>query len=314
MILADLLMLLPDPQEFGLADCPPDAIFDCTQEIFRRATQERINRALGTAQTIFVSLAVLEIVVTGYIYMTRRDQTDVSDLVAQFAFKIGLLGFLLGVLMAYHHWLPLVATTFGDSAIYIGGDEVQQLSPTHLVNIGLSIFLRAMDAIGFLSDFVTFLSWVPALVILLCFIALGIHLLITLVESYIVISGGIIFVGFMAFRGTAPLGEGYFQYIVYVAIKLFFIILIASIAAAIGDEMVTILDQFDNLWLEAFRGLFESGPGGAVDAVTSRLGFLWTLAAVSMLLAGLGLFMPGRIAERLSKNMTFTFQAVLQKL
>ena len=70
------------------------------------------------------------------------------------------------------------------------------------------------------------------------------------------------------------------------AIKLFIIILIASIAAAIGDEMVTILEQVDTRWLVAFRRLFEGGPGGAVDAVTSRLGFLWMLAAVSMLLAG----------------------------
>lgn len=316
MMLSSLLHVIPDllPQEMGMGDCPPNAMFDCAQEIFRQATGLWIDRALGTAQTVFVSLALLEIVVTGWVYMTSKKGSDVSDLLGQFALKLGLLAFVLGLLSTYHHWLPLVTTTFGDSAIYIGGDEVEQLSPTHLVNIGLSIFLRAMKAIGLTADFLTFLAWVPALVILLCFVALGAHLLITLVESYIVVTGGILFVGFMAFRGTAPLGEGYFQYIVYVGVKLFFIILIASVAAAIGDDMVAILQEYDNIWLDIFRRLFEGNPAGIGEAVTSRLGFLWSMAAVSMLLAGLGLFMPGRIAERMSRNMTFNFKAVLQKL
>ncbi len=302
------------PQDMGIGDCPPDALFDCAQEIFRQATEVWIGRALGTAQTVFVSLALLEIVVTGWVYWTGKKGEGAGDLLGQFALKIGLLAFVLGLLSTYHHWLPLITTSFGDSALYIGGDEVERLSPTHLVNIGLSIFLRAMSAIGLTADFLTFLAWVPAVVILLCFVALGAHLLITLIESYIVVTGGILFVGFMAFRGTAPLGEGYFQYIVYVGVKLFFIILIASIAAAIGDDMVAVLGTYDNLWLEVFARLFASDPGGAGEAITSRLGFLWSMTSVAMLLAGLGLFMPGRIAERLSRNMTFNFKAVLQKL
>ena len=316
VILSSFLSLIPDllPQQMSMGDCPPTAMFDCAQEIFRQTTEVWIGRALGTAQTIFVSLALLEIVVTGWVYWTGKKGNGVSDLLGQFALKLGLLAFVLGLLSTYHHWLPLVTTTFGDSAIYIGGDEVERLSPTHLVNIGLSIFLGAMQAIGLTADFLTFLAWVPALIILLCFVALGAHLLVTLVESYIVVTGGIFFVGFMAFRGTAPLGEGYFQYIVYVGVKLFFIILIASVAAAIGDDMVRILEEYNNLWLDIFRRLFELDPRGAGEAFTSRLGFLWSITAVSLLLAGLGLFMPGRIAERMSRNMTFNFKTVLQKL
>ena len=135
-----------------------------------------------------------------------------------------------------------------------------------------------------------------------------------MVESYIVVTGGLFFIGFMAFRGTAPLGEGYLQYIVYVGVKLFFIILIASVAASIGDDMVAMLKAYDNLWLDIFSRLFDDGKGGVGEAMTSRLGFLWSITSVSMLLAGLGIFMPGRIAERISRNMTFNVKAVLQRL
>ena len=184
----------------------------------------------------------------------------------------------------------------------------------YLVNVGLSLFLGVLKAIGIGGDTVTFLAAIPAFIILLCFVALAAHLLITMIESYIVVTGGLFFIGFMAFRGTAPLGEGYLQYIFYVGIKLFFIILIASVAASIGDDMVTMLQSYDHLWLDAIERLFDADPRGVGHAITSRLGFLWSMTAVSILLAGLGLHMPGRIASQLSRPMRFNFKGVLQRL
>jgi len=222
-------MIQSAPQSV-MQNCAPTQLFDCAQEVFRLTTEGWIDRSLEAAQTLFVSLALLEIVVTGYIYWTRR-QTD-NDLVGQFALKLGILAFVLGLLSTYHHWLPLVPKAFGESAIHIGGDAVTQLSPTHLVNVGLSIFLSTLKALGLTGDIVVFMAFVPALIILLCFVILAAQLLVTLVESYIVVTGGLFFVGFMAFRGSAPLGEGYLQYIVHVGIKLFFLILVASVAAS----------------------------------------------------------------------------------
>ncbi len=297
-------------QQSVMHDCPPTALFDCAQEVFRLTTEAWLVRALDAAQVIFLSLALLEIVVTGWVYWSGRREG--GDLIGRFAMKLGLLAFVLGLLTTYHHWLPLIPVAFGESAMHVGGGEVERLTPTHLINIGLSMFLGAMKAIGLTTDIVTLLAFVPALFILLSFLVLGAHLLVTMVESYVVVTGGLFFVGFMAFRGTAPLGEGYLQYVVYVGIKLFFIILIASVAAAIGDDMVAVLSTYDNLWLNILGGIF--GGGDVEQAAGSRLGFLWSVTAVSLLLAGLGLFIPGRIADRLSRNMSFNVKGVLEKL
>ncbi len=307
MILAAAL-----PQQ-AIRDCAPTMLFDCAQDVFRLTTEAWLVRALDSAQTLFVSLAVLEIVVTGYmVWIGRRTRGD--DLISQFALKIGVLAFVLGLLSTYHHWLPLIARGFGETAVYIGGSSVMQLSPSHLVNIGLSLFLGVLKAIGLTADVVTFMAFVPAFLILLCFVALAAHLLTTMIESYVVVTGGLFFVGFMAFRGTAPLGEGYLQYVMYVGVKLFFIMLIASVAASIGDDMVALLQMYDNLWLDVIERLFALDPGGAAQSVTSRLGFLWSMTAVSILLAGLGLYMPGRIATQLSRGLRFDFKSVLQRL
>jgi len=303
-------MIQSAPQSV-MQNCAPTQLFDCAQEVFRLTTEGWIDRSLEAAQALFVSLALLEIVVTGYIYWTRR-QTD-NDLVGQFALKLGILAFVLGLLSTYHHWLPLVPKAFGESAIHIGGDAVTQLSPTHLVNVGLSIFLSTLKALGLTGDIVVFMAFVPALIILLCFVILAAQLLVTLVESYIVVTGGLFFVGFMAFRGSAPLGEGYLQYIVHVGIKLFFLILVASVAASIGDDMVYLLQQYDNFWLELFERLFRLDPRGAADAVTSRLGFLWSITAVAILLAVLGLTLPERIAGRMSRSLTFDLKGLLKR-
>ncbi len=299
-------------QQATLQNCPATDFFDCAQEVFRLATEAWIGRALDTAQAIFLSLAVLEIVVTGYVYWMGRSRGQ--DLLSQFALKLGILAFVLGLFSTYHHWLPLLPTAFGESAIHIGGDSVERLSPTHLINTGIKLFLAVMKALGLTADVITVLAVIPAVLILLCFLALGVHLLVTLVESYIVVTGGLVFLGFMAFRGTAPLGEGYLQYVLYVGIKLFFLMLVASVAATIGDDMVAMLGTVDNLWLELFRSLVTLDPGQAVDSVTSRLGFIWSLTAVALLLAGVGLSLPSRMADRISRGVTLDFSKLLKSL
>ncbi len=297
----------------AIQNCAPAMFFDCAQEVFRLTTEAWLTRALDAAQTLFLSLALLEIVVTGYmVWAGRRKQG--GDLISQFALKIGLLAFVLGLLSTYHRWLPMIAQGFGETAVYIGGSDVSHLSPTHLLNVGLSMLLSVMQSVGLTSDLVTSLAVIPALIMLLCFVALAAHLLVTMIESYVVVTGGLFFIGFMAFRGTAPLGEGFLKYVVYVGVKLFFIILIAGVAASIGDDMVALLQSYDNLWLTAFEQLFSQNLSGAADAVSSRLGFLWSMTAVAILLAGLGLHMPGRIATQLSRSLTINFKRALENL
>ena len=216
--------------EFGpVLELGPGVMVPLLTALFRR-----IERSLDGSPTLIIIeeawAALLEIVVTGYMVWIGT-RTRGNDLISQFAVKIALLAFVLGLLSTYHYWLPLITKGFGETAVYIGGHEVTRLSPTHLVNVGLSLFLGVLKAIGIGGDTVTFLAAIPAFIILLCFVALAAHLLITMIESYIVVTGGLFFIGFMAFRGTAPLGEGYLQYVFYVGIKLFFIILIASVAA-----------------------------------------------------------------------------------
>ena len=83
-----------------------------------------------------------------------------------------------------------------------------------------------------------------------------------------VVAGGLFFIGFMAFRGTASLGEGFLKHVVYVGVKLFFIILIARVAILIGNDMAALLQSHDNLWLMAFEQIFSQNPVGVAAVVS----------------------------------------------
>ena len=150
-----------------IQDCAPSMFFDCAQDVFWLTTQAWLTRALDAAQTLFLSLALLEIVVTGYMVWAGRRKSG-SDLISQFAFKIGLLAFVLGLLSTYSGWLPIITRGFGETAVYIGGSSVAHLSPTHLLHIGLSMLLNVMQSVGLTSDFITSLAVVPGLIMLYC--------------------------------------------------------------------------------------------------------------------------------------------------
>ena len=92
-------------------------------------TEQWLQRALNLAQGLFLALASLELVVSGWVYWTRRDQQD-GDFVGTLAVKLGVLAFVLGIITTYAHWAPLVPYQMGLLATEIGGREVADLSVT----------------------------------------------------------------------------------------------------------------------------------------------------------------------------------------
>ena len=65
---------------------------------------------------------------------------------------------------------------------------------------------------------------VSAFVVLLSFVITAAILLLTLIESYLVVGGGVLLLGLGANRFTAPAAEGYFGYVIRVGVRLLFFI------------------------------------------------------------------------------------------
>jgi type IV secretion system protein TrbL len=74
-----------------------------------------------------------------------------------------------------------------------------------------------------------------AFIVLLSFVITASMLLLTLIESYLVVGGGVILLGLGANRFTAPAAEGYFGYVIRVGVRLLFFYLVL----AVGVQMAT---------------------------------------------------------------------------
>lgn len=82
-----------------------------------------------------------------------------------------------------------------------------------------------------------------ALVVVVSFAIIAAQLLVALVESFIVIGAGILFVGFSGARWTKFFTERYLSYVASVGVKLFVLYLIMGVGTSIAARWVSVLDR-----------------------------------------------------------------------
>jgi type IV secretion system protein TrbL len=72
--------------------------------------------------------------------------------------------------------------------------------------------------------------------VLLSFVITAAMLLLTLIEAYLVVGGGVILLAFGANRFTAPAAEGYFGYVIRVGVRLLFFYLVLAIGVQMANQ------------------------------------------------------------------------------
>ena len=95
-----------------------------------------------------------------------------------------------------------------------------------------------------------------ACLVLFAYVTVAAQLVLVLVESYVVLSGGVVFLGFAAFRGTAGIAEGFLGYAVHVGVKIFLLYLMVSL----GSEL-------SRSWIDLIRADQLFGPGSPLGQV-----------------------------------------------
>lgn len=77
---------------------------------------------------------------------------------------------------------------------------------------------------------------VAAFFVLLSFVISAAALMLTLIESFLVIGGAALLLGFGGSRWTAPIAEGYFSYVIRVGTRLLFFYLVLGIGVQIATQ------------------------------------------------------------------------------
>lgn len=215
---------------------------------FSTTTGPWMTTALRYAQGLFFALVGIEIAWSAITYVLQKD--SLPDFVASLLLKILGIGFFYILLQPQYGpvWIADIISSFSQAGSAIGGQsQFMPSDPSSVFNCGTDIANAMLQSVSQNKVGLGFGNILPAieaiLAALIC--ALGVviafaiiagQLLITLIESYIVIGAGVFMLGFTGSRWTLVFGEKYVGYAVSVGIKLFMLELIVGLGYSLGQQ------------------------------------------------------------------------------
>ncbi len=166
---------------------------------------------------------------------------DISEWLAELTNQILFIGFFLALLTNSSAWAKAIVDSFrsaANQAAQASGGSAN-LAPSDIFAIGLQIANKVGEQTSLFSPGASLGLIVCALVILVCFALIAAFLILALVESYIVISAGVLLMGFGGSRWTKDYALKVITYAVSVGAKLF----VLQLLVALGQQIFTSLAQ-----------------------------------------------------------------------
>jgi type IV secretion system protein TrbL len=204
-----------------------------------------ITKLLGAAQRLFFLLAGVE--VAWSFTLLAIEKADFQALTATIVRKIMWIGIfyailLYGVTPGGGGWIPAIINSFhilGQSASSVG-----PLGPSAIVGFGVNMsvdLLYSLKGADFLTGFASSMALVfCAVVIFIAYLAIAIQFVVAMVESYLVIGAGVIFLGFGGSRWTAAYVERYIAYAVSVGMKILVLYLLVGAGMTVSQGWIAV--------------------------------------------------------------------------
>src|SRR5438093_7912833 len=226
LLVACVLVALVAATSFGQA-ATQQAVLDGIAAQYRDASRLWRPRLLPVAQQLFMVLAGIEFAVSGVIWALRRDSLD--DIAAKFLLMFTLVAFLLAFITSFATWIPPIVNGFAAAGERAIGSSVT-VSPSGIIDIGRQTALTVLNTldVGVMlrNPAMALFGALAALLIAIAYIVIAAELVLALIESYLVLGGGVLFLGFAAFRGTAAFADNLIGYTFGVGVKVFLLYLI----------------------------------------------------------------------------------------
>lgn len=200
--------------------------------------------ALGPiAHRIFWILVAIQLTWSAIWWVLDRE--DGLGVLSSLLRQIVAIGFFYAVLLNGGTWIPAVIHSFSQAGATAAG--ITDLSPTGVFDQGLALANKILNStadLGLLEGFfASLVAGITALVVVVAFAIIAAQLLVALVESFIVIGAGVLFLGFAGSRWTKFFTERYLSYLASVGVKLFVLYLIMGVGMGIAARWMPILER-----------------------------------------------------------------------
>jgi type IV secretion system protein TrbL len=221
-------------------------VLDSIRDTYRNAARGWLPRLVPIAQRLFVLLAGIEFALSGAVWMLRRESLD--DVAGKFLLKFTLVAFLLALITSFQYWIPPPVNGFAAAGERAIGSSTT-VSPSDIIDIGREnamLILNSLHVSVVLQDpAMAIYAALSAFLLALCFMAVAAQLTLVIIESYIVLGAGVVFLGFSAFRGTASFAENLIAYALHVGVKIFFLYLIVGIGTQLAMSWPPLIQTSD---------------------------------------------------------------------
>ena len=264
---------------------------DNIAQTFQWAGQRYMAIMQPFAEKIFLSLVLIEIVITCVQFLT--DQDEPMRLVAELLKKSLALGFLYAMIINAPAWFSAILQSFAQ----IGGRAagIPGLDPSGVFDNGLAMFqtiYRGFASLGwFHLTMASLIALIAGLIMFLSFALIAGQMVLAVSEAYVGLGGGIVLLGFSGSRWTIKFGENFIGWIVGVSVKIFFLYLLVGVGLTITAG-----------WNSALGGWTVADPTLPLTIAGGALIFLllsWEIPNVAARIAG----------SSVSLNLAHAFEA-----
>jgi type IV secretion system protein TrbL len=195
---------------------------------------------LPIAQNLFLFLATLELAWSGIWWALAKRHEDV--ILIPILRRVVQLMFFYSLLLLAPQWIPTIIGSFAHAGQLASG--FGSLDPDSVLQQGISIQIAMYSKVALVLAVgpPAMLVHIPALLFVLSFAVIAGTLLVTLIESFLVIGGGVLLLGFAASRWTITFAEGYLLYAVRVGVKLFVIYLLIGVGMTLPQQWLAELN------------------------------------------------------------------------
>ena len=153
-------------------------------------------------------------------------RADFSEWLAELTNQIVFLSFFFALLQNSVTWSTAIVNSFRQAAGTAGNVGIY---PSDVFAAGVKLATTVLAQMSFFDPAASAGFMLAGIVILICFALMAAGMVLALVESYIVISAGVLFMAFGASRWTKDFAVSTIRYAVSVGAKLFIMQLLLSI-------------------------------------------------------------------------------------
>lgn len=222
------------------------AILNEITQSYHAATIGWYSTLFPAANRLFGILAIIEIAWSGLCWTIEKQ--ELSSLLSEFVRKIIVIGFFYFLLLHAQNFLQIINKSF--SLLGANASHITKLDPTSVFDQGMSIaadIFEPLKKVSFLTHSSCYLiGGITSVVVTMCFAIIAGELVVTLIESYLVLGAGIFFLGFGSSRWTRDYTIRFLNYAMNVGCKLFFLYLIIGIGSNMTQHWGKVIATADN--------------------------------------------------------------------